>query len=270
LNIAGTPETVRSFDADRTRSYHAEHFTPENLIIVAAGNVAHDELIAKVQSAGFSLFSGEENKLKLALATPSTAAPVIIEQRDDLEQAHLMIATPIVGGRDGKRYAADLLGSILGGGSSSRLWQKVREERGLAYSIGAGAVMFYDCGVFSVSAAASSEHVEEITKIVIDELGSVVRDGVRGEELELHKDQTRASILLSLEDSAARAGAVAQSELIHGRQIGVDETLAGIDAVTANDVRDLAADYFRSDLLAFAALGDLDGMNISRNALSMR
>lgn len=269
LNIAGTPETVRSFDADRTRSYHAEHFTPENLIIVAAGNVAHDELIAKVQSAGFSLFSGEENKQKLALATPSTAAPVIVEQRDDLEQAHLMIATPIVGGRDGKRYAADLLGSILGGGSSSRLWQKVREERGLAYSIGAGAVMFYDCGVFSVSAAASPEHVEEITKIVIDELGSVVRDGVRGEELELHKDQARASILLSLEDSAARAGAVAQSELIHGRQIGVDETLAAIDAVTANDVRDLAAEYFRSDLLAFAALGDLDGVNISRDSLSL-
>ena len=269
LNIAGTPETVRSFDADRTRSYHAEHFTPENLIIVAAGNVAHDELIAKVQSAGFSLFSGEENKQKLALATPSTAAPVIVEQRDDLEQAHLMIATPIVGGRDGKRYAADLLGSILGGGSSSRLWQKVREERGLAYSIGAGAVMFYDCGVFSVSAAASPEHVEEITKIVIDELGSVVRDGVRGEELELHKDQARASILLSLEDSAARAGAVAQSELIHGRQIGVNETLAAIDAVTANDVRDLAAEYFRSDLLAFAALGDLDGVNISRDSLSL-
>ncbi len=269
LNIAGTPETVRSFDADRTRSYHAEHFTPENLIIVAAGNVAHDELIAKVQSAGFSLFSGEENKLKLALATPSTAAPVIIEQRDDLEQAHLMIATPIVGGRDERRYAADLLGSILGGGSSSRLWQKVREERGLAYSIGAGAVMFYDCGVFSVSAAASPEHVEEITMIVIDELGSVVRDGVRGEELELHKDQARASILLSLEDSAARAGAVAQSELIHGRQIGVDETLAAIDAVTANDVRDLAAEYFRSDLLAFAALGDLDGVNISRDSLSL-
>ena len=267
MNIAGTADSVKSFDAERTRSFHASAFTPDNLIIVAAGNVEHDELVAKVQSASFSLSRNGENKLKLALSTPVPAAPVIVEQRDDLEQAHMMIAMPMMGGRDERRYAADLLGSILGGGSSSRLWQKVREERGLVYSIGAGAVMFRDCGVFSVSAAASPDHVEEITKIVVEELDSVVKGGIRDEELVLHKDQARAAILLSLEDSASRASALAQSELVHERQITVEETLAAIDAVTVDDVRQLASDHFRSDTIAFAVLGDLDGINISRGDL---
>ena len=270
LNIAGTPETVRSFDSERTRTYHAEVFAAENLIVVAAGNVEHVDLLAKVQSAGFSLSARKENKLKLALSTPRTAAPVIVEQRDDLEQAHLMIAAPIVDARDSRRYAADLLGSILGGGSSSRLWQKVREERGLVYSIGAGAVMFRDCGVFSVSAAASPEHVEEITEIVVGELKSISNNGVVEEELELHKDQARAAILLSLEDSASRASAMAQSELTHRRQITVDETLAALDDVTTDDIRALANEYFRSESLAFAALGDLNGINISRDGLALR
>jgi predicted Zn-dependent peptidase len=266
MNIAGTPETVRSFDAERTRSYHQTFFTTENLIIVAAGNVEHGKLVEKARSLTFSTQPARQAGM---LASPVTAAPLIIEQRDDLEQAHLMIATPLVDAKDERRYAADLLGSIVGGGSSSRLWQKVREERGLVYSIGAGAVLFRDRGVFSVSAAASPEHVKEITDIVVGELASVVCDGVIDEELELHKDQARASILLSLEDSAARAGAVAQSELVHGRQISVEETLACIDAVTADDIRSLANEYFRSDSLAFAALGDLNGINISRDDLSI-
>jgi predicted Zn-dependent peptidase len=267
MNIAGTPETVKSFDHGRTSEYHSRAFTPENLVIVAAGTVEHDELVSRVRSTDFSRPVSPGSQLKLELQTPVTSAPLVIEQRDDLEQAHVMIATPIVGATDKRRYAADLLGSILGGGSSSRLWQKVREERGLVYSIGAGAVMFRDIGVFSVSAAASPEHVEEITEIVVDELRSVVNDGVRDEELELHKDQARAAILLSLEDSASRASALASSELVHGRQISVEETLAGIDAVTTEDIRKLAAEYFRSDSLAFAALGDLAGINISRDDL---
>jgi predicted Zn-dependent peptidase len=130
--------------------------------------------------------------------------------------------------------------------------------------------MFRDIGVLSVSAAASPDHVEEITEIVVKELASVVNDGVRDDELELHKDQARAAILLSLEDSASRASALASSELVHGRQISVEETLAGIHAVTVNDIRDLATEYFRTDLLAFAALGDLAGINISRDDLSIR
>lgn len=266
MNIAGTAETVRSFDAEKTRQYHSEAFRPENLIIVATGNVVHHDLVDKTRSLPFAPQAARQAGM---LAAPDSAAPVIIDQRPDLEQAQMIIATPIVGGRDDRRYAADLLGSILGGGSSSRLWQKVREERGLVYSIGAGAVMFRDCGVFSVSAAASPDNVEEITGIVVEELGSVAKEGVRDEELELHKDQARASILLSLEDSAARAGAVAQSELVHGRQISVEETLAGIDTVTPGDIRQLANEYFHSDSIAFAALGDLEGINVSRGDLAL-
>jgi predicted Zn-dependent peptidase len=266
MNIAGTPETVRSFDHERTSEYHSRAFTSENLVIVAAGNVEHEDLVEKARFLNFSQQAAHAGK---DARVPTPRAPLVIEQRDDLEQGHMMIATPMIGATDQRRYAADLLGSILGGGSSSRLWQKVREERGLVYSIGAGAVMFRDIGIFSISAAASPEHVEEITKIVVDELSSVVKDGVRDEELELHKDQARAAILLSLEDSASRASALASSELVHGRQIKVEETLASIDAVTRDEIRDLAREHFRTEKLAFAALGDLAGINISRDDLAL-
>jgi predicted Zn-dependent peptidase len=266
LNIAGTPETVRSFDHEITRCFHEQNFTPENLVIVAAGNVEHERIVDLTRSISFSSQATGQARM---LAAPATAAPIVVENQEDLEQAHLIIASPTVGAREPERYAADLLASVLGGGSSSRLWQKVREQRGLAYSIGAGAVLFRDCGIFSISAAASPAHIEEITDIIVAELRSVVKEGVTDDELDLHKDQARASILLSLEDSAARAGSLANSELVHSRQISVEETLAAIDAVTVADLQQLAEASFKTESIAYAALGDLDGLRVDRGRLAI-
>lgn len=270
MSIAGTPETVKTFSAERTSNYHRSSFSPSNLIVAAAGNVEHDKLLDLVQSLSFGLPpSTDGDKLKLELATPATAASISVEQRSDLEQAHVLIATPTVSARDPRRYAADLLANILGGGTSSRLWQKIREERGLAYSVGASTGMFNDCGFLAVSAATSPEQVGEVTDIVIEELGSLVRKGISEAELDLMKHQARASILLGLEDSAGRAGTLAQCEMVHGRQIPVEETLANLEAVTIDDVQTVAAEFFQTEKVAFAALGDLDGLKISRDRLSV-
>lgn len=265
-NIAGTPETVRSFDRETTRKFHQENYTAANLVITAAGNVEHKEVVDLVLRASFRSSNG--NKLKLALKTPKPAAPFFIKHRADLEQAHIIIATPFVAAPDKRRYAADLLESVLGGGSSSRLWQKVREERGLAYSVGASAIMYQDCGLFSVSAGTSPGQVAEVVELAIAEMRGVAA-AVTESELELCKQQARASILLDLEDSASRAASLAQCEMIHGRQITVEETLANIDAVTTADLHNLAREFFVTENIAFAALGDLEGLSISRETLAI-
>ena len=268
-NIVGTPETVRSFDSEKTRAFHQQNFTAGNLVVAAAGNVEHEQLLDLVQSTNSSLQTLKEYKLKLELSTPKPSAPLSITNRPDLEQVHFVFATPTVGGRDQRRYAADLLSSILGGGSSSRLWQKVREERGLTYSIGAGAVMFRDCGYLSISGSASPNHMDEITDLVVVEMKALVDSDVMDEELQLQKDQARAAILLALEDSASRAASLAQSEMIHGRQIPVEETLANIEAVTVSDIKSLAEEFFKTEHVAFAALGDLSSPQVSREKLAI-
>ena len=217
LTIAGTPKTVGSFNHEITRTFHENFYNAANLVIVAAGNVEHEQIVDLVQSASFS--SSQGNKLKLALGTPHLAAPIIVRQNQNLEQAHIIIATPLVAGADKRRYAADLLANIIGGGMSSRLWQKIREERGLAYSVGASTVMFQDCGMFSISAGTSPEQVAEVVDLSVAEMRDVVRNGVTADELALAKQQSVSSILLSLEDSASRAASLAESELTHGRQI---------------------------------------------------
>jgi predicted Zn-dependent peptidase len=270
-NIAGTPKTVRSFDHATTRTFHTEHYTPQNLVIVAAGNVEHDDIVKLVLSTNFSWPTTEKGLLKQGLKTtaPNLAAPIIVKNQANLEQAHLTIATPFVSAPEQRRYAADLLANIIGGSSSSRLWQKIREERGLAYNVGASSAMYQDTGVFSMFGATSPERVAEVVELSIAELRDIVKSGITQQELELAKQTSRASILLSLEDSAARAAALAQFEMVHGRQISVEETLASVDAVTVDDCNAIATEFFQTESVAFAVLGDLKSLKMDREQLSI-
>ena len=274
LNIAGTPKIVKSFNRDITQKYHTDTYHGGNLVIAAAGNIDHEQIVGLASNAWSPRFSGRspmEGRLKpgLQTLTPVVAAPILIRQNKNLEQAHLIIATPLGGARDDRRYAADLLANIIGGGTSSRLWQKVREERGLAYSVGASAIMYQDCGMFSVFAGTSPDQVLEVVDLSVAEMREVVNNGVTQDELDLAKQQTTASILLGLEDSAARAATLAQSEMIHGRQIPLDETLDNLNAVTTEDLQDVATEFFRTENIAFAALGDLKALKIDRETLSI-
>ncbi len=280
LSIAGTPETVKSFDREKTQKYFAETYSASNLVIAAAGNVEHDVLV-ELSASHFStqrpqrtqreeILQGSASSAVSALNIPPLlAAPIIIKQNPNLEQAHLIIATPLVSATDERRYAADLLSNIIGGGTSSRLWQKIREERGLAYSVGASAVMYQDVGMFSIFAGTSPDQVEEVVELAIAEMHDVAKNGVTADELDLAKAQTTASILLGLEDSAGRAATLAQGEMIHGRQISVEEALDAINAVTTEDVHAVASEHFRTENVMFAALGDLSDLNIGRQELAI-
>jgi predicted Zn-dependent peptidase len=264
--IEGTEETVSSFDQNTLQSFHVREFSPSNLVVAAAGNVEHDRLVEMVATSfGGSAVAAEAASNGFAHPTP--AAPILIEQKKELEQAHLVIATPWPDAKDSDRYAASLLASVIGGGTSSRLWQTIREERGLAYSVGAGGSTFSDVGVFTIYAGTSPEYLDEVLDISLEEMRRVVNESVPEEELKLAKDQALSSILLSLESSSARVSALARQEIIHGRRIPPEEIIEKMEAVTPEDLQRVARKYFRSETLALGALGNLNGFRVDRSRL---
>ena len=263
--IEGTAETVSSFNHQLTAEFHAREYAPRNLVIVAAGNVEHEKLV-ELAAQAFSENGADSGPTSISTA-PAPAAPILIEKKKELEQAHLIIAAPWPDARSDERYAASLLASIIGGGTSSRLWQSIREERGLAYSVGAGGSAYTDAGVFNIYAGTSPEYLDEVIDLSLAELRRAVSETVSEDELRLVKDQAVSSILLGLESSSMRAGALARQEIIHGRRISPDEIIERLEAVTPEDVQRVARASFTSDALALAALGDLNGFRVDRSRL---
>ena len=266
--IEGTVATVTTFDHKTVSSFHAHEFSPSNLVVAAAGNVEHDALLELVEKyLGNAATNGKPSRPTEHSPTPAT--PILIEQKKELEQAHVILAAPWPDARHEDRYAASLLASVVGGGTSSRLWQTIREERGLAYSVGAGGNTFSDVGVFTIYAGTSPEHLNEVVDLSLAEMRRAVNESVSESELQLVKDQALSSILLGLESSSARAGALARQEIIHGRRITPEEVIKKIEAVTPEDMQRVAQEYFTSDSLSLGALGNLNGFNVGRERLKI-
>jgi predicted Zn-dependent peptidase len=272
--IEGTPETVLAFDRARTARFHSSAYAPRNLVIAAAGNVEHDTVVALAERA-FAEFGNVDQHVSQDSpseddeGTPRHAAPIFVKRKKELEQAHLLLATPWSTARDADRYAASLLGSVIGGGTSSRLWQSVREDRGLAYSVGAAASTFTDVGIFHIYAGTSPAQVDEVLELSLAELRRVVREPVGEDELQLAKDQMIASILLGLESTSARAGTLARQEIVHGRRLSPEEVIRHIEAVTPEDLLTVARARFTTEQIAFGALGDLNGFKVDRARLEI-
>jgi predicted Zn-dependent peptidase len=275
--IEGTEETVSSFDQDKTASFHWREYAPRNLVIAAAGNIDHTQLVEMALRAfpasdavgGAAVDESASAMPGQASSPPAPAAPILIERKKELEQAHLIIAAPWPAARNEERFAGSMLASIIGGGTSSRLWQSIREERGLAYAVGAGASAFTDAGVFTIYAGTSPAQLDEVIDLSLAELRRVVREAVEPAELRLVKDQAISSILLSLESSSMRAGTLARQEIIHGRYISPDEIIRRLEAVTPEDLQQVARACFTSNALALAALGDLNGFRVDRARLEI-
>lgn len=268
--IEGTTETVSTFGRERTAAFHAKAYAPHNLVVAAAGNVSHEQL-AELAAKAFEEKTGDAPDVvdEGDGEPPRHAAPILVQRKRELEQAHLIVATPWPSSRHADRYAAGLLGSIIGGGTSSRLWQQVREERGLAYSVGAAGSHFTDAGLFQIYAGTSPEQLDEVLDLSLEELRRARREPVGEEELRLVKDQSIASILLGLESTSARAGALARQEIVHGRRIPPDEIIARIEAVTPEDLLRLAQEHFRTESVALGALGNLNGFKVDRARLEV-
>lgn len=267
LPIEGTRKTLKHFDSKTTAKFHAENFAPENLIITVAGNVEHGQIVNLAEK--FFSPQPKTRSLKSENQIPKISSPILLKKKQNLEQAHLIIATPWLESKSEKRYAASLLMSILGDGTSSRLWQNIREKRGLAYSVGASANSFDDCGLFTIYAGTSPANLGKVIDLSIGELRKIKSDGVTNEELELAKEQTVSAILLGLESTSFRAETLAGNEMVHGRQISVEETLEKFENVRTEEIQDLANEFFQTENISLAALGNLNGLKVKRERLEM-
>ena len=266
--IEGTRDTVSSFSQFTIADYHAREFTSGNFVVAAAGNVQHEALVDLVTKS-FKDNGPSKAQLNGHGRIPRPAAPILIEQKKELEQAHLVIAAPWPDALSSDRYAASLLASIVGGGTSSRLWQRIREERGLAYSVGAGGSTFSDVGVFTIYAGTSPEHLDEVLDLSLEEVRRVISESVSEDELKLAKDQAISSILLGLESSSGRVSSLARQEIIHGRRISPEEIIQHIEEVNVEDLQRVARKFFTNDSLAWGALGNLNGFRVDRQRLQV-
>ena len=266
--IEGTAETVSTFDRDRTVGFHRQAYAPRNLVIAAAGNLRHEQLVELAEHA-FADFRAADSPADDTQPAPEAAAPILVQRKEGLEQAHLLLAAPWPAARDEDRYAGSLLASILGGGTSSRLWQAIREERGLAYAVGASASGFTDAGIFHIYAGTSPEHVDEALDLSLLELRRIVREPVGAEELQLVKDQAISSILLGLESSSARASTLARQEIILGQHLSPDQIIRSIERVMPADIQRVARERFTTEQIALGILGDLNGFRVDRARLEI-
>ncbi len=266
--IEGTEETVSSFDRETIAGFHARNYSPPNLVIAAAGNINHAQLV-ELAGQMFGVDGNGAEPIPQVPVSPQPAAPILVERKSELEQAHLIIAAPWPSAKSENRYAASMLGTIIGGGTSSRLWQSIREERGLAYSIGAGGNTFTDVGMFTIYAGTSPGHLDQVVDLSLHELRRAVREPVSADELQLAKEQAVSSVLLSLESSGSRVGALARQEIIHGRRFSPEEIIRRIEGVTAEAAQRVAQECFTTTTLALGALGNLNGFSADRARLEI-
>jgi predicted Zn-dependent peptidase len=248
--ILGTEESIRALSRRQISGYYRRRYTPDAMVVSVAGNVAHADVVRLVRRAfADRLDPAVGTQPRRAAATPGSARPAtpvaVIE--DDTEQANLVLGCHGMSRHDERRFALGVLSAALGGGMSSRLFQRVREERGLAYSVYSFISGFADAGQFGVYAGCQPGKTDEVLSLMTEELNAAAAGDLRDAEIERGKGQMRGGIVLGLEDAGSRMTRIGKSEIAYGDVLGVDEVLARVDAVTPADVADVAAEILRRE-----------------------
>src|SRR6266536_3882518 len=207
---------------DLLARYWKRHYTPGNLVVAAAGNCGHDEVVELVAEAFGQLGDGAAIGPRPERARPSSSGGLCVRRRPT-DQAHVVLGGPAISRSDPRRFALGVLNIAFGGGMSSRLFQEVREKRGLVYSIYSYATQYSETGSFSVYAGAAPKRIHEVLAIIRDELDRVIADGVTEEELERGKGHLKGSLVLGLEDTSGRMSRLGKSELTSGEILSIDE-----------------------------------------------
>jgi predicted Zn-dependent peptidase len=199
---------------------------------------------------------------------PHTEAPIHLEAKQDLEQVHLCIGVPSVPLGHEDRFGVAVLNNLLGGGMSSRLFQNIREKQGLAYAVFSELTPYSDAGMMTVYAGTAAETVGQVIDLTIKEFRSLKESRVTEEELCRSKNHLKGSLMLSLESTSSRMSNLARQELYFGRFYSLDEILAGIEAVTREDLQSLSRQYFQAPQIAVTVLGPLNDFTLDRSRLA--
>jgi len=263
--ILGTPETVRKFTREALRGRFQEWFAPDHIIITAAGNITHEQVLELAEKQFGQLKpAGSEAEAP----APSTAAPINLETKRDLEQVHLCVGVPSLPIAHQRRFGVAVLNNLLGGGMSSRLFQNVREKQGLAYAVFSELTPYSDAGMLSVYAGTAKETVGKVLDLTIAEFRAMKESPVTEEELLRAKNHLKGSLMLSLESTSSRMSNLARQELYFKRFYSLDEILASIEAVTHDEVQSLAREFFQPERIAVTVLGPLNGFSVERARLA--
>jgi len=262
--ILGTAKTVARFDQQSLFAYHGDRFHGGNMIFSAAGNLDHERFVEAVAGKFATLAGGETLH---ELPAPKASARIVLRNKKALEQVQVCLGVPAPSITDENRYIMLILNTVLGGGMSSRLFQTIREERGMAYSIYSDLSPYRDTGSLCVFAGTSVGKGVEVVTLILDEFRKLKQDLLAEEELTRAKNQVKGNILLGLESSNARMANLAHQEMYFHKSITVDEIIARIEEVNAAQVQTMAQRLFDSERIAVTLLGRLDGVKLRRAEL---
>ncbi len=262
--ILGLPDTVSGLTSDVLRSYFNRTYTAGHLVIVAVGNVTHEAMRDLVMPTFGALPASDEQVVE----EPPAVMPRAQVRVKELEQSHVCLGTSSYPQNHDHRYAAYVLNTMLGGSMSSRLFQNVRERRGLAYAVFSNLTAYRDTGSLTIYAGCADSAVRELVTVVVEELRGM-KVAPPDAELRRAKDHLKGSLMLSLESTSSRMSNLARQEMYFDRQFGLDETIQGIERVTAEDVVHVARDLFASGSLGATVLGQQNGLELSTEQLDL-
>jgi len=249
----GTKESVKSFQRESFLKYRGRLYAPDNVIVSAAGNLEHEKVIELVKPI-FSGFPG--NKQKARMPEPKISGEIRVKNKKT-EQVHLCLGVKGLAQVDEDRYAFSLMETILGGSMSSRLFQEIREKRGLAYAVYSANSPFKDCGIFYVYAGTEMKNLTQVIELILQEFTKMKKQGLTPKEMERAKEHLKGTLVLGLESTSSRMSYIARSEFYYDRIITIDEIFEKVDKVSHEDIVRLANQYFKDEFLTLTIIGDL-------------
>jgi predicted Zn-dependent peptidase len=263
--ILGTPETVSAFDRAALQSWFHDSYAPNHLVITAAGHVTHEQMVDLVTER-FSKLAPVRDALTDPIPQPS---PHVTQRaKRELEQVHICLGVAALPLTDDRRFAVSLLNNILGGGMSSRLFQNIREKLGIAYAIFSEMNSYRDAGILSVYAGTSLETAEQLVSCVLEEFRRLRDEPLDEEEIRRAKDHLKGATLLALEGSGSRMNSLARYHIYFGRHFTPHELIAMLEAVTAEQIQQVAREFFVPERLAASIVGNLNGFELTREHLA--
>jgi predicted Zn-dependent peptidase len=263
--ILGTRESVEALDQEVLRRYFADAYVARNIVVAAAGNIDHGRVRELVASRFKALPVNGEHLHE----GPPAVVPQVTVRTKELEQSHVCLGSPGYPQNHDDRYVSYILNTILGGSMSSRLFQNIREKRGLAYAVFSSLASYRDAGALTIYAGCAPPVVGELIDLVIEELRTMRRTSPGEAELRRAKDHLKGSLMLSLENTASRMSHLARQEVYFGRHFTLDETLEGVERVTPDDVQRVAGDLFSNGGLGVTILGPSNGKLVTRERLDV-
>ena len=265
LPVLGRRHNIEALTREGLVSFFRRHYHGANTVLAAAGRLRHETFAALAQEA-FASLNGGGAEVKREAARP---APRVRALEKDLEQIHMIVGTLAPSAVDEDRYAGFVLNSVLGGSMSSRLFQEIRERRGLAYDVHSFIVPYLEAGLFGVYVGVGRGQCREVLGLILDEMRRMTHEPLGERELAAAKELIKGHLLLGMESTDNRMTRLAKNEICFGRQVPTEEVIAGIDAVTADGVRDLAARMFDPGVISVSALGPVTEQELTLHILSV-